>query len=36
MAIIETKGLSKVYVRDVIDTEFGRLRVRFRNRRTAR
>jgi ABC-2 type transport system ATP-binding protein len=34
MAIIETKGLSKVYIRDVIDTEFGRLRIRFRNRKT--
>jgi ABC-2 type transport system ATP-binding protein len=34
MGIIETEGLSKVYVRDVIDTEYGRLRIRFRNRKT--
>jgi ABC-2 type transport system ATP-binding protein len=34
MGIIETDRLSKVYVRDVIDTEYGRLRVRFRNRKT--
>jgi ABC-2 type transport system ATP-binding protein len=34
MGIIETDRLSKVYVRDVIDTEFGRLRIRFTNRKT--
>jgi ABC-2 type transport system ATP-binding protein len=34
MGIIETQGLSKVYVRDVIDTEFGRLKIRFNNRKT--
>ena len=34
MGIIETEQLSKVYVRDVIDTEYGRLRIRFRNRKT--
>lgn len=34
MGIIETESLSKVYVRDVIDTEYGRLRIRFRNRKT--
>ncbi len=34
MKVIETEKLSKVYVRDVIDTEYGRLRIRFRNRRT--
>src|SRR5262249_5005225 len=34
MAIIETQKLSKIYVRDVIDTEYGRLRIRFSNRKT--
>ncbi len=34
MWIIETENLSKYYVRDVIDTEFGRLQIKFRNRRT--
>lgn len=34
MGIIETDRLTKAYVRDVIDTEYGRLRIRFRNRRT--
>lgn len=34
MGIIDLDRLSKVYVRDVIDTEYGRLRIRFRNRRT--
>ncbi|MCE5230102.1 ABC transporter ATP-binding protein [bacterium] len=34
MAVIETQGLSKVYVRDVIDTEYGRLRIRLTGRKT--
>ncbi|HOE97406.1 MAG TPA: ABC transporter ATP-binding protein [Candidatus Sumerlaeota bacterium] len=34
MGIIETEGLTKIYVRDVIDTEFGRLRIRLTNRKT--
>ncbi len=34
MGMIETTRLSKIYVRDVIDTEYGRLRIRFRNRKT--
>ncbi len=34
MRVIETENLSKVYVRDVIDTEYGRIKIRFRNRRT--
>ena len=34
MHVIETEKLCKFYVRDVIDTEYGRLRIRFRNRRT--
>jgi ABC-2 type transport system ATP-binding protein len=34
MGIIETEKLSKIYVRDVIDTEFGRLKIRFRQRKT--
>ncbi|MEN6625272.1 MAG: ABC transporter ATP-binding protein [Candidatus Sumerlaeia bacterium] len=34
MSVIETHGLSKVYVRDVIDTEYGRLRIRFKGRTT--
>ena len=34
MGIIETDRLSKIYVRDVIDTEFGRLRIRFTGRKT--
>ncbi len=32
--VIEINGLSKVYVRDFIGTEHGRLKIRFRNRRT--
>jgi ABC-2 type transport system ATP-binding protein len=34
MIIIETEKLSKIYVRDVIDTEFGRLSIRLSNRKT--
>ena len=33
MKVIETFGLSKVYVQDVIGVEYGRLKIRFRNRR---
>lgn len=33
MKIVETFGLSKTYVQDVIGTEYGRLRIRLRNRR---
>jgi len=34
MGIIETDRLTKIYVRDVIDTELGRLRIRFAGRKT--
>jgi ABC-2 type transport system ATP-binding protein len=34
MSVIETEGLTKIYVRDVIDTEYGRLRIRLRGRKT--
>ena len=34
MKMIETEGLTKIYVRDVIDTEYGRLQVRMRGRKT--
>lgn len=34
MGIIDIENLSKVYVRDFIDTEFGRLSIRIRNRKT--
>jgi ABC-2 type transport system ATP-binding protein len=34
MRAIEIENLCKVYVRDVIDVEHGRLRIRFRGRRT--
>ena len=33
MKVVETFGLSKTYVRDVIGVEYGRLKIRFRNRR---
>jgi len=33
MKIIETFGLTKTYVQDVIGVEYGRLKIRFRNRR---
>ena len=33
MKIVETFGLCKTYVQDVIGTEYGRLRIRLRNRR---
>ena len=33
MKIIETKGLTKTYVQDVIGLEYGRLKVRLRNRK---
>jgi ABC-2 type transport system ATP-binding protein len=33
MKIVETFGLSKTYVQDVIGTEYGRLRIRLHNRR---
>lgn len=34
MGIIETDRLTKAYVRDVVDTEYGRLSIRLRNRKT--
>lgn len=34
MGIIETEHLSKTYTRAVIDSEFGRPRIRFKNRKT--
>lgn len=34
MGIIETDRLTKAYVRDVVDTEYGRLSIRFANRKT--
>lgn len=33
MKVVETTGLSKIYVRDVLGVEYGRVRLRFRNRR---
>jgi ABC-2 type transport system ATP-binding protein len=33
MKVIETFGLSKTYVQDAIGVEYGRLKIRFRNRR---
>lgn len=33
MSVIETKGLTKTYVRDFIDIEHGRLKLRFRDRK---
>jgi ABC-2 type transport system ATP-binding protein len=35
MRALETQNLTKVYVRDVIGTEHGRVRIRFKNRRVA-
>ena len=34
MGIIETEKLTKIYTRDVIDTEYGRLSIRLRKRKT--
>ena len=33
MKVVETVGLSKTYVRDFLDVEYGRLKLRFSNRR---
>ena len=33
--IVQIQGLSKIYVRDVLGTEFGRLKIRFKNRKVA-
>jgi len=33
--IVQTRNLTKVYVRDVIGTEFGQLRIRLKNRKVA-
>ncbi|NQU45023.1 ABC transporter ATP-binding protein, partial [bacterium] len=33
MKVVETFGLSKTYVQNVLDVEYGRVRVRLRNRR---
>lgn len=35
MAVIKTVNLSKIYIRDVIDVEYGRLKIRLKNRRVA-
>lgn len=35
MSIIEIKGLTKIYVRDFIGAEYGRVKVRLRNRKVA-
>lgn len=35
MTVIKTVDLSKLYIRDVIDVEYGRLKVRLKNRRVA-
>lgn len=35
MGIIETKGLTKIYVRDFLGSEHGRVKVRFKNRKVA-
>ncbi len=34
MAIVEIEKLSKIYVRDVVDVEYGRLKIRLKDRRT--
>jgi ABC-2 type transport system ATP-binding protein len=33
MPIVETRGLTKIYVQDVLGVEFGRVRIRLKNRR---
>lgn len=33
MNVLETKNLTKIYVRDVIDVEYGRLKIRVKNRK---
>jgi ABC-2 type transport system ATP-binding protein len=33
--IVQTRNLTKIYVRDVIGTEFGRLKIRLKNRKVA-
>lgn len=35
MPAVETRELTKIYVRDVVDVEYGRLKIRLKNRRVA-